>query len=74
MDQESDVSQFMIAHDIRVDTEVTYPMPTRAALFKDLTPLSTEEAKEYRSIDGGLGWFATALRVQSPVDSTSSNT
>ena len=38
------------------------PMPDKHRIFKDKTPLTAEEHKEYRSIVGSLMWFATGTR------------
>ena len=62
MDQESEVIQLCTDHDIKVVGEVDCPMPTREALFRDMTPLTGDEVTEFRSIVGGLAWFGVSLR------------
>ena len=62
MSQSEDVHRFMIDHDIELDAGVTCPMPDKSHIHSNSTPLSSTERSEYKSIVGGLSWFAISLR------------
>ena len=60
MDQSSDIRDFLEQYHIMWQVRpVTAPMPTKAELYSDLTPLSHQEHKQYRALVGSLTWFTT---------------
>lgn len=62
MSQCDDVRTFMSDHGIELDAGVTCPMPDKSHIYNDTTPLSTADCKDYKSLVGGLSWFAISLR------------
>ena len=64
IDQQGDFDQYLIDNNIDVSRHsgVDCPMPSREALFSNPILLSETDKTYYKSIVGGLSWFAQSTR------------